>query len=120
MLSVLLLHAAVAGGFQHPQPTPPADLPVAVYEARRARVLAELGGCVAVLSAQGAASGLTEDFRQDADFLWLTGVNEPDAHLVLQPKSPYRKVTLLLKARDPEAERWTGPREPVAPDLLKR
>jgi Xaa-Pro aminopeptidase len=120
MLSALLLNAAVAGGFVHPQPSPPADLPVEVYQARRARVLAELGGCIGVLSSQGEVSGVTEDYRQDADFLWLTGVNEPDAHLVLQPKSPYRKVTLLLKARDPEAERWTGPREPVSPDLLKK
>ncbi len=120
MLSVLLLHAAVAGGFVHPAPTPPADLPVEVYQARRAKVLAELGGCVALISSQGETSGVTEDYRQDADFLWLTGVNEPDAHLVLQPKSPYRKVTLLLKPRDPEAERWTGPREPIAPDLLRK
>ncbi|HUO80315.1 MAG TPA: Xaa-Pro peptidase family protein [Steroidobacteraceae bacterium] len=120
MLSTLLLQAAVAAGFVHPQPTPPAELPVEVYQARRERVLAELGGCVAVLSSQGEVSGVTEDYRQDADFLWLTGVNEPDAHLVLQPKSPYRKVTLLLKARDPEAERWTGPRDPVSPELLRK
>ena len=120
MLSALLLHVAVAAGFTHPQPSPPPDLPVEVYRARRARVLAELGGCVGVLSSQGEVSGITEDYRQDADFFWLTGINEPDAHLVLQPKSPYRKVTLFLKPRDPEAERWTGPREPVSPDLLAR
>jgi Xaa-Pro aminopeptidase len=120
MLSALIVTAAVAGGFVHPQPAPPADLPVDVYQARRARVLAELGGCIGVLSSQGEVSGVTEDYRQDADFLWLTGINEPEAHLVLQPKSPYRKVTLLLKARDPEAERWTGPREPVSPDLLEK
>jgi Xaa-Pro aminopeptidase len=120
MLSALLLHVAVAAGFTHPQPSPPPDLPVEVYRARRARVLAELGGCVGVLSSQGEVSGITEDYRQDADFFWLTGINEPDAHLVLQPKSPYRKVTLFLKARDPEAERWTGPREPLSPDLLQR
>jgi Xaa-Pro aminopeptidase len=120
MLSALLLQAAVAGGFVHPQPTPPAELPVAVYQARRARVLAELGGCIGVLASQGEMSGVTEDYRQDADFLWLTGINEPDAHLVLQPKSPYRKVTLLLKARDPEHERWTGPRAPVSPELLQK
>ncbi len=120
MLSALLLPLAVAGGFVHPQPTPPAELPASVYQARRARVLAELGGCIGVLSSQGELSGITEDYRQDGDFLWLTGVNEPDAHLVLQPKSPYRKVTLLLKSRDPEKERWTGPREPVSPELEQR
>ncbi|MBS0375048.1 MAG: aminopeptidase P family protein [Proteobacteria bacterium] len=120
MLTALLLGAAVGAGFEHPSPSPPAELPAEVYAARRGRVLAEIGGCVAVLSAQGEVRGLTEDYRQDADFYWLTGVNEPGAHLVLQPKSPYRKTTLFLKPRDPEAERWTGPREPISPDLVAR
>jgi Xaa-Pro aminopeptidase len=120
MLHSLVLAAAIGGAFVHPNPVPPADLPVAVYEQRRARVLAELGDCVAIISSQGEVNGITEDYRQDANFFWLTGINEPDAHLVLQPKSPYRKVILFLKSRDPEAERWTGPREPVSPELLKK
>jgi Xaa-Pro aminopeptidase len=119
MLTTLALASALSGNFVHPQPAPSADLPVAVYQGRRARVLAELGDCVAVISSQGVVEGITEDFRQDADFFWLTGINEPDAHLVLQPKSAYRKVVLFLKSRDPEAERWTGPREPISPELLK-
>ena len=119
MLTTLML-AAAAGGFAHPNPTPPADLPPAVYRQRRARVMAELGGCVAVIASRGDMQGITEDYRQDADFYWLTGINEPDAYLVFQPKSPYRKVVLSLKSRDPEAERWTGPREPVSPQLLEK
>jgi Xaa-Pro aminopeptidase len=119
MLTMLALASALTGNFVHPQPAPPADLPVAVYQARRTRLMAELGDCVAVISSQGVVEGITEDFRQDADFFWLTGINEPDAHLVLQPKSAYRKVVLFLKSRDPEAERWTGPREPISPELLK-
>jgi Xaa-Pro aminopeptidase len=119
MLTTLALASALSGNFVHPRPLPPTDLPVAVYQDRRARLLAELGECVAVISSQGAVQGITEDFRQDADFFWLTGINEPDAHLLLQPKSAYRKVVLFLKSRDPEAERWTGPREPISPDLLK-
>lgn len=120
MLHSLVLAATIGGTFVHPAPSPPADLPVAIYEQRRARVLSELGNCVAIISSQGEVNGITEDYRQDANFFWLTGINEPDAHLVLQPKSPYRKVLLFLKSRDPEAERWTGPREPVSPELLKK
>lgn len=120
MLSALLLSTALAADFVHPMPTPAPELPASVYVARRAEVMKALGGCTAVLSAQGETSGITEDFRQDADFYWLTGVNEPGAHLLLQPNSPYRKVTLFLKPRDPEAERWTGPREPLSPDLSER
>jgi Xaa-Pro aminopeptidase len=120
MIHLLLLAAGLSGNFVHPDPAPPPDLPVAVYRQRRARLLAELGGCTALISSQGEVNGITEDYRQDADFYWLTGINEPNAHLLLQPKSPYRKVVLFLKPRDPEAERWTGPREPVSPELLEK
>ncbi len=120
MAFALLVSAAAALSFAHPVTAPAADLPIEVYQSRRAQVMAALEGCATVISSQGEVSGITEDYRQDADFYWLTGINEPNAHLVLQPKSPYRKVTLFLKARDPEAERWTGPREPVSPDLLKK
>jgi Xaa-Pro aminopeptidase len=118
MIGLLILAAATSGAFVHPAPTPSAEIPVEVYRQRRERVLNALEGCLAVVSAQGDVSGVTEDFRQDGDFFWLTGINEPDAHLILAPKSRYSKVTLYLKARDPEAERWTGPRDPLSPALL--
>jgi Xaa-Pro aminopeptidase len=120
MLSLVLAAAAVAASFQHPTPTPPADLPAAVYRDRRERVMKALDGCIGILAAQGEVSGITEDYRQDADFYWLTGINEPGAYLVLAPKARFNKVTLFLKSRDPEAERWTGPREPISPDLTER
>lgn len=118
MLSVLLLNAALTTSFLHAQPTPPPDLPVEIFQARRAKVMAALAGCTAMISSQGEVAGVTEDYRQDSDFFWLTGINEPQAHLVFQPKSPFGKVTLFLKPRDPEEERWTGPREPISPDLM--
>ena len=118
MLSGLLLNAALTTSFLHAQPTPPPDLPVEIFQARRAKVMAALAGCTAMISSQGEVAGVTEDYRQDSDFFWLTGINEPQAHLVFQPKSPFGKVTLFLKPRDPEEERWTGPREPISPDLM--
>jgi Xaa-Pro aminopeptidase len=120
MLGLLILTAAASGAFAHATPTPSPEIPVEVYRQRRERVLNSLDGCLTVVSAQGEASGVTEDFRQDGDFFWLTGINEPDAHLILAPKSRYQKTTLYLKSRDPEAERWTGPREPVSPALLTK
>jgi Xaa-Pro aminopeptidase len=116
MLLVLVAAAAIT----HPTPQPPPELPASVYQARRDRVLSELGGCVAVLAAQGEPSGVTEDFRPDGDFLWLTGVAEPDAWLLLSPKSKYGRTALFLRARDPERERWTGPRAPLSPALRER
>jgi Xaa-Pro aminopeptidase len=120
MIGMLVMAAGVAGGFQHPTPTPNPDLPAAVYRERRERVMKALDGCIGLIAAQGEVSGITEDFRQDADFYWLTGINEPGAYLVFAPKAPFNKVTLFLKARDPEEERWTGPREPISPDLIDK
>ena len=36
------------------------ELPVSVYKERRERVMKELGGCMAVIAAQGAVSGVTD------------------------------------------------------------
>jgi Xaa-Pro aminopeptidase len=115
----LLIAAALTGTFAHPTVSPEPDLPTKVYQERRERVMKSLNGCIAVLGAQGEASGDTDDFRQDGDFYWMTGINEPGAFLVLAPKSA-RKVTLYLRSRDPEQERWTGAREAISPDLLER
>jgi Xaa-Pro aminopeptidase len=112
----LVLAAALA----QPVPPLPGELPAAVYQARRETVMKALDGCVALLTAQGEVNGVTETFRQDADFFWLTGINEPGAWLLLAPKARYDRVTLFLRPRDPEHERWTGPREPLSPALRKR
>jgi len=79
-----------------------------------------LEGCITVVASQGETSGVTEDYRQDGDFYWLTGINESHAYLVLAPKARYYRTTLFLKPRDPEHERWTGPRDPISPDLLEK
>ncbi len=110
---VWLLLAAPAG-------TPPPDLPPTVYRERRERVMKELDGCLAVLAARGETSGVTEDYRQDGDFLWLTGLNENEAWILLAPRAKYDKSVLFLRPRDPERERWTGPRDPLSPALKQR
>ena len=120
MLTAVILSAALSTNFVHPQTAPAADLPAATYRQRRERVMKALEGCITVVGARGETSGITEDFRQDGDFFWLTGINEPHAYLVLAPKARYYKSTLYLKPRDPEAERWTGPRDPISPDLLEK
>ena len=117
MLSALLLPVLAASQFPHPNPQPPPSLPPAIYRERQARVMKELEGCATTLAAQGDAVGPTEDYRQDSDFLWLTGVSEKGGWIVLHPKGKFIKTTLYLRPRDPEAERWTGPRDPLNPAL---
>jgi len=80
----------------------------------------ELGGCAAAIAAQGEPTGVVQEFKQDDDFFWLTGISEPGAWLVLLPKAKYDRVRLYLRPRDPEAERWTGPRDPLSPALKEK
>ena len=51
-------------------------------------------------------------FRQDSDFFYLTGFEEPDAIAVIRAsQSP--KYTLFVRPRDPEREIWDGRRAGV-------
>jgi len=49
-------------------------------------------------------------FRQESDFLYLTGFGEPDAVLVLIPGREAGEQILFCRERDPDRERWDGPR----------
>jgi Xaa-Pro aminopeptidase len=51
-------------------------------------------------------------FRQDSDFYYLTGFNEPDAVAVIAPSRETR-FTLFVRPRDKEKETWTGRRAGV-------
>jgi Xaa-Pro aminopeptidase len=82
--------------------------------ARRRKKLAEQlpEGCVALI---GAASEVHRNgdtqyrFRQESDFYYLTGFNEPDALLVITAGQDYQ-CTLFNRPRNPAAEQWTGRR----------
>jgi Xaa-Pro aminopeptidase len=49
------------------------------------------------------------DFRQNDYFFYLTGLESPDAWLILVA-GPAAETHLLLPRRTPQSERWTGPK----------
>jgi len=51
-------------------------------------------------------------FRQDSDFFYLTGFEEPDAIAVIKP-SDTNKYVLFVRPHDPEREIWDGRRAGV-------
>ncbi|HSS22667.1 MAG TPA: Xaa-Pro aminopeptidase [Pyrinomonadaceae bacterium] len=51
-------------------------------------------------------------FRQDSDFYYLTGFEEPDSIAVIAPGRE-QKFTLFVRPRDPEQEIWVGRRAGV-------
>jgi len=47
-------------------------------------------------------------YRQDSDFLYLTGFREHDAMLVMIPQGKEGQCMLFCRSRDPEREMWDG------------
>lgn len=83
--------------------------------AKRRQDLAEMVGPNGVAIIPGASlqtrnSDVHFPFRQDSDFWYLTGFDEPDALLVLAPGREQGEAVLFCRDRDPERERWDGPR----------
>ncbi|XP_045205280.1 xaa-Pro aminopeptidase 3-like [Mercenaria mercenaria] len=49
-------------------------------------------------------------FRQNTEFLYLSGFQEPDSALVIHTTSTGYKSVLFVPKRDPDRELWDGPR----------
>ena len=49
-------------------------------------------------------------YRQDSDFQYLTGFDEPESVAVLVPGRPQGEVVLFVRDRDPARETWDGAR----------
>jgi len=47
-------------------------------------------------------------FRQDSDFLYLSGFAEPEAVLVLVPGRRHGQFVMFCRERDPDRELWEG------------
>lgn len=78
---------------------------------RRGRLARQLGDAVALIGAAREVSrngDNTYPFRQDSSFYYLTGFNEPEALALVDGRSG--KSVLFCRARDEDAERWTGER----------
>ena len=75
------------------------------YSDRRQRYMAAIGNGTAIF--RSAANG-ERNFRQDSDFYYLTGFNEPGAVLVLAPHHEKHKFILFVQPKDRDKEIWTG------------
>jgi Xaa-Pro aminopeptidase len=88
--------------------------PAGVYRGRRLALAAKLHGGVAVLFAAQEPVLDLMPYRQDADFYYLTGWDEPGAALLVAAEDPkaasprgYTEI-LFLPTRDLRMEKYTG------------
>ncbi len=95
-----------------------------MHAERRQRLMKRMRDAVAVFFAAPETlrnNDVLNDYRQDSDFYYLTGFEEPEAALVIAPhRDPGDRVVLFLRVRDPEREIWDGHRLGVdeAPEAL--
>ena len=100
--------------------------PTEVYRARRVALAAKLHGGVAVLFSAPEPLLDFMPYRQDEDFYYLTGWNEPGAALLIvdgDAKAPTPRVyseSLFLPTRNLRLEKYTGAKlDAASPDVAK-
>src|SRR5438105_11206988 len=83
---------------------------------RRQRFAEKIGDGLAIVPASQEIprnSDVHHPFRQDSDFFFLTGFDEPDAVAVFNPAHAKERYVLFVRPRDRELEVWTGHRAGV-------
>ncbi|QNG27261.1 aminopeptidase P N-terminal domain-containing protein [Synechococcus sp. HK01-R] len=97
-----------------PRPSVSAVIDQQRHAERRQRFLEQLGGAAAVIPAASLVTHHADcewPFRQDSDFWYLTGFDEPDAVALLLPHRPDgERFVLFVHPREAGAEVWTGRR----------
>jgi Xaa-Pro aminopeptidase len=81
------------------------------FRVRRERVLQAIQpGALVLFSAPVSLrnNDIEHEYRQDSDFFYLTGFDEPESVLVLRSTEPH--FVLFVRPRNPERETWDGPR----------
>jgi Xaa-Pro aminopeptidase len=108
--------------------------PNGTYAERRARLLAQVDGPIVLFGLTGREeSAQTYVFAQEDNFYYLTGHNEEGAALLLVPEKKDNnnrangnawdgpREILYLPPRNPQAERWNGPRmNPDDPGITEK
>jgi Xaa-Pro aminopeptidase len=92
------------------------------FARRRRALLKQMGrDSIAILPAAPVRlrnNDVEYPYRQDSDFQYLTGFNEPEAVAVLVPGRAQAEYILFVRERDPERETWDGRR--AGPSGAKR
>jgi len=84
-----------------------------IYKNRRNKVLEQMSDGVALIPS-GSMKMRSNDtefpFRQESNFYYLSGFNEPDCLLLLCKNDQGNKTFLFLREKDPQMEMWVGKR----------
>ena len=87
-----------------------------MYQSNREAFMHQIKGGVAIIPSSPPAMFNHDTeyrYRQDSNFYYLTGFEEPDAVCVIAPEHPEHQYVLFVQPRAPEKEVWTGRRAGV-------
>ncbi len=92
----------------------PIETPVSEYARRRKQLMRMVGEEAIVILPAAPPRIRSNDthysYRQDSDFWYLSGFDEPESVLVLVPGRAHGESLLFCRERDPAREVWDGPR----------
>ena len=81
------------------------------YKKRRQQVMNKIGQGTAIFRSAPMAvmhNDVEYVYRQNSDFYYLTGFNEPNAVAVFAPHHEEHQFVLFVQPKDSEKETWTG------------
>ncbi len=108
--------------------SPAGAVPVANLQARRQALISRIKSGVAIIRGAEELSADPPDskypqatsFRQDNDFFYLTGLETPDSWIIITAADSGRgEAHLFLPPRNPQIERWTGPKLGPGPEAAE-
>jgi Xaa-Pro aminopeptidase len=111
LLAIALLVPSLAIALDFPVLKPPP----AMFRAHREKFLAKLPpNSIAILHATPLKTMSTDVeylYRQDSNFWYLTGIEDPGASAIFRPGAPEgQRYVLFVPPRDPRVESYEGPR----------
>ncbi|PSB55854.1 aminopeptidase P N-terminal domain-containing protein [Chamaesiphon polymorphus] len=83
----------------------------AEYRQRREQLMAKIGNGTAIFGSAPMATmhnDVEYVYRQESDFYYLTGFNEPHAVAVIAPHHEEHKFILFVQPKERDKEIWTG------------
>lgn len=84
-----------------------------LHAGRRERFAGLIGNGIALIPAAAQVirnNDVEHSFRQDSSFYYLTGFDEPDAVMLLDPSATDEQYVLFVRPRNREREIWDGRR----------
>ncbi len=87
-----------------------------IFARRRKEFMQKMQGGIAVFCSapmRNRNSDVDYEFRQDSDFYYLTGFDEPESFCIFAPENKKHEYLLFVLPRDKEKETWTGIRAGV-------